>query len=111
VAGKPDLAKDRTIGTGNGMLSVGDLIKLSHNKALLDEQSELPQYFKVVDFAGQEDYLTTHHLFLSAKAFCLLVVDIERYTPERFRPDVQVWLETLESRLGGSTEVLVSELI
>jgi len=106
-SGKPCLVKQRTVGTETSSLTIDRLCSFSDLAQGLLRNT--PQSLHVVDFAGQEDYLSTHHLFLTAQAFCLLVVDMERYTAGRFRPDVEVWLETLETRLGGATVLLVSE--
>ena len=65
------------------------------------------------DFAGHSKYYSTHQLFLSKGALHLLVVDIERFSKEpSARVElVDVWLDALQSRVPGSSVLVVATQI
>lgn len=66
------------------------------------------------DFAGHSNYYHCHHLFLSAHALHLLVVDLKRFseTPGAHRGDlVDVWLDALQRKVPGSSVLVVATQI
>lgn len=62
------------------------------------------------DFAGHDDYHSTHSLFLSGGALFLLVVDLARLLSEpSSRSDtVHIWLDTLLSQTPGAVVQIVA---
>ena len=65
------------------------------------------------DFAGHDEYYSTHQAFLSKGALHLLVVDLKRFTDEvSVRGElVDVWLDALQCRVPGSSVLVVATQI
>lgn len=61
------------------------------------------------DFAGHDDYHSTHSLFLSRGALFLLVVDLARFVddPSSRSDSIYVWLDTLLCRTPGAVVQIV----
>jgi GTPase SAR1 family protein len=61
------------------------------------------------DFAGQEDYYITHHLFLTSGALYMLVFDLHKYecTDESFQRLVMDWVRSIQARCPGVKLMLV----
>lgn len=98
--------EERTVGVDVGRLDVSGLLSMLPPDFHCDKAS-LPRQLQAIDFAGQSDYMSTHQLFLTARTLCLLVVDISVYQADHYNVAVQPWLDSLESRLGGCTDVMV----
>lgn len=62
------------------------------------------------DFAGHDDYHSTHSLFLSGGALFLLVVDLARFVndPSSRSDAVHIWLDTLLCRTPGAVVQVVA---
>ena len=62
------------------------------------------------DFAGHQEYYSTHQVFLSKGALHLLVVDITRFVDEPVARGelVDVWLNALQCRVPGSSVLVVA---
>lgn len=65
------------------------------------------------DFAGHQEYHSTHQIFLSEGALHLLVVDLERFseTPSARNNLVCIWLDVLQCRVPGSNVLVVATKI
>ncbi|CAM9528387.1 unnamed protein product [Ectocarpus fasciculatus] len=62
------------------------------------------------DFAGHDDYYSTHQLFLTSGALHLLVVDLHKFAcdPSSTGDTVHVWLDSLLCRVPGSVVLVVA---
>lgn len=62
------------------------------------------------DFAGHSEYYSTHQIFLSKGALHLLFMDIERFSkePSASSESVDVWLDALQSRVPGSSVLVIA---
>ncbi|CAM9405323.1 unnamed protein product [Ectocarpus fasciculatus] len=62
------------------------------------------------DFAGHDDYYSTHQLFLTSGALHLLVVDLHKFAcdPSSTGDTVYVWLDSLLCRVPGSVVLVVA---
>lgn len=54
---------------------------------------------KMYDFAGQQEYYATHHIFLTERALYLLAFDLSKYSTATFHDQVLFWLETIQDRV------------
>lgn len=59
-----------------------------------------PANFLIYDFAGQEEYYATHHLFLGSKALYLLAFDLSKYTSNRLDRQILSWWDTIQNRVS-----------
>ncbi|XP_019646424.1 PREDICTED: malignant fibrous histiocytoma-amplified sequence 1 homolog [Branchiostoma belcheri] len=62
--------------------------------------------FLTWDFAGQQDYLVTHPVFITKDALVLLVVNLERYRlndEDSYRREVGVWIDNIAMRVPDAT--------
>ncbi|CAN0069798.1 unnamed protein product [Pylaiella littoralis] len=68
-----------------------------------------PVEFVFWDFAGHDDYHSTHSLFLSTGALFLLVVDLARFVddPSSRGDSIYIWLDTLLCRIPGAVIQIV----
>ena len=85
--------EDRTIGL--------DLVRWVVKQTLPSSALTL----NVQDFAGQEIYYATHHLFLSPRAAYILVFDASR---EDVEAQVEPWLDSLQANVPGALVLLVA---
>ncbi|CAN0337242.1 unnamed protein product, partial [Ectocarpus sp. 13 AM-2016] len=62
------------------------------------------------DFAGHDDYYSTHQLFLTSGSLHVLVVDLHKfvYDPSSTGDTVYVWLDSLLCRVPGSVVLVVA---
>ncbi|XP_030650044.1 malignant fibrous histiocytoma-amplified sequence 1 homolog [Chanos chanos] len=62
------------------------------------------------DFAGQEEYYFTHHVFITPNAFVILTVDLCSYDmdkPKSFDENVSFWLKNIQLKVPNSVVLLV----
>ncbi|XP_056602695.1 malignant fibrous histiocytoma-amplified sequence 1 [Triplophysa dalaica] len=62
------------------------------------------------DFAGQEEYYNTHHVFITAEAFVILAIDLSSYqteNPQSFDEKVGFWIKNIHLKIPGSVVLLV----
>ncbi|KAI8483914.1 hypothetical protein Bbelb_383040 [Branchiostoma belcheri] len=62
--------------------------------------------FLTWDFAGQQDYLVTHPVFITKDALVLLVVNLERYRlndEDSYRREVGVWIDNIAMRVPDAS--------
>ncbi|KAK3510173.1 hypothetical protein QTP70_026761 [Hemibagrus guttatus] len=59
------------------------------------------------DFAGQEEYYFTHHVFITAQAFVILAVDLSKYKPESFREKVGFWINNIQLKVPNAVVLLL----
>ncbi|XP_049326910.1 malignant fibrous histiocytoma-amplified sequence 1 homolog isoform X2 [Astyanax mexicanus] len=62
------------------------------------------------DFAGQEEYYITHHVFITPQAFVILAVDLSSYDskdPSSFREKVGFWINNIQLKVPNSVVLLV----
>lgn len=62
------------------------------------------------DFAGHDDYYSTHSLFLSSGALFLLVVDLARFVnePSSRSDSIHIWLDKVVCRTPGAVVQIVA---
>ncbi|CAH1251249.1 MFHAS1 [Branchiostoma lanceolatum] len=66
--------------------------------------------FLTWDFAGQQDYLVTHPVFITKDALVLLVVNLEKYElkdEESYRRHVGVWIDNISMRVPDAAVLVV----
>ncbi|XP_026234834.1 malignant fibrous histiocytoma-amplified sequence 1 homolog isoform X2 [Anabas testudineus] len=66
--------------------------------------------FLLWDFAGQEEYYLTHHVFITPRALVILTVDLARYNimePQSFKDQVWFWINNIQLRVPDSVVLLV----
>ncbi|XP_051563673.1 malignant fibrous histiocytoma-amplified sequence 1-like isoform X2 [Myxocyprinus asiaticus] len=62
------------------------------------------------DFAGQEEYYITHHVFITAQAFVILAIDLASYQikdPQSFNEKVGFWIKNIQLKIPDSVVLLV----
>ncbi|XP_066510729.1 malignant fibrous histiocytoma-amplified sequence 1-like [Hoplias malabaricus] len=62
------------------------------------------------DFAGQEEYYITHHIFITPQAFVILAIDLSSYhteDPQSFREKVGFWISNILLKVPNSVVLLV----
>ncbi|KAL6461475.1 hypothetical protein MHYP_G00296190 [Metynnis hypsauchen] len=62
------------------------------------------------DFAGQEVYYITHHVFITPQAFVILAVDLSSYhteDPKSFSEKVGFWINNIQLKVPNSVVLLV----
>ncbi|XP_050969628.1 malignant fibrous histiocytoma-amplified sequence 1 homolog [Labeo rohita] len=61
------------------------------------------------DFAGQEEYYITHHVFITAQAFVILAIDLSSYNMDvqSFKENVGFWIKNLQLKIPDSVVLLV----
>ncbi|KAI4896254.1 hypothetical protein NFI96_031502 [Prochilodus magdalenae] len=62
------------------------------------------------DFAGQEEYYITHHVFITPQAFVILAIDLSRYRsddPQSFSENVGFWINNIQLKVPNSVVLLV----
>mmetsp|Transcript_20768 Transcript_20768/g.29162 ORF Transcript_20768/g.29162 Transcript_20768/m.29162 type:complete len:1031 (+) Transcript_20768:58-3150(+) len=67
---------------------------------------KLSMSFYVWDFAGQEEYYTTHHFFLTQSAIYLLVLDLSKPVDELI-PRITFWLDSITYYAPDSPIIVV----
>ncbi|XP_040898006.1 malignant fibrous histiocytoma-amplified sequence 1 homolog isoform X2 [Toxotes jaculatrix] len=66
--------------------------------------------FLLWDFAGQEEYYLTHHVFITPRALVILTIDLARYSivdPQSFKDQLWFWLNNIQLRVPDSVVLLV----
>ncbi|XP_056232533.1 malignant fibrous histiocytoma-amplified sequence 1 homolog [Seriola aureovittata] len=62
------------------------------------------------DFAGQEEYYLTHHVFITSRALVILTVDLSSYSienPQSFKDKLWFWINNIQLRVPDSVVLLV----
>uniref|UniRef100_UPI0037E8CCFE malignant fibrous histiocytoma-amplified sequence 1 n=1 Tax=Semicossyphus pulcher TaxID=241346 RepID=UPI0037E8CCFE len=62
------------------------------------------------DFAGQEEYYLTHHVFITPRALVILTVDLASYSivdPQSFKDQLWFWINNIQLRVPDSVVLLV----
>ncbi|KAM6980609.1 malignant fibrous histiocytoma-amplified sequence 1 [Aplochiton taeniatus] len=62
------------------------------------------------DFAGQEEYYLTHHVFITPRALVILAVDLANYSiqdPQSYDEKVGFWVNNIQLRVPNSVVLLV----
>ncbi|XP_019899679.1 malignant fibrous histiocytoma-amplified sequence 1 homolog isoform X2 [Esox lucius] len=62
------------------------------------------------DFAGQEEYYLTHHVFITPRALVILAVDLASYKmedPQSYKEKVCFWINNIQLRVPASVVLLV----
>ena len=54
------------------------------------------------DFAGQQEYYATHHLFLTKRALYVLAFDVSKFSSATFADQVQFWVDAISDRVPGA---------
>ncbi|XP_040003008.1 malignant fibrous histiocytoma-amplified sequence 1 [Xiphias gladius] len=62
------------------------------------------------DFAGQEEYYLTHHVFITPRALVILAIDLASYSivdPKSFKDQLWFWINNIQLRVPDSVVLLV----
>ncbi|XP_070817242.1 malignant fibrous histiocytoma-amplified sequence 1 homolog [Chaetodon trifascialis] len=62
------------------------------------------------DFAGQEEYYLTHHVFITPRALVILTIDLSSYSivdPHSFKDQLFFWINNIQLRVPDSVVLLV----
>lgn len=59
------------------------------------------------DFAGQQEYYITHHIFLTERALYVLAFDLSKYSSATFHDQINFWMTSIQERVPGSKVMLV----
>lgn len=61
------------------------------------------------DFAGQEEYYITHHVFITPQAFVILAINLSSYNMDgpSFKENVGFWIRNLQLKIPDSVVLLV----
>lgn len=62
---------------------------------------------KVFDFAGQQEYYLTHHVFLTSRALYIIAFNLAKYTAQTARRHIGLWLSNIQNRSPGAKVILV----
>jgi len=85
---------DRTVGIEQRAWT----FPLSDNKNLI---------MKILDFAGQDEYYLTHHMYLTSRALYIVAFDLYAYKEEDFENVILFFIRSLETRVGNNARVLL----
>jgi len=61
--------------------------------------NEQPINLLTYDFAGQEEYYITHHLFLGSKALYIIAFDLSKYKPSLIDKQIMLWWDSIQNRV------------
>ncbi|XP_017314211.1 malignant fibrous histiocytoma-amplified sequence 1 isoform X1 [Ictalurus punctatus] len=64
-------------------------------------------HFVFWDFAGQEEYYFTHHVFITPQAFVILAIDLSKYDAESFRDKVGFWINNIQLKVPNAVVLLL----
>ncbi|XP_071392694.1 malignant fibrous histiocytoma-amplified sequence 1 homolog [Centroberyx affinis] len=62
------------------------------------------------DFAGQEEYYLTHHVFITPRALVIIAIDLASYStvdPQSFKDQLWFWINNVQLRVPDSVVLLV----
>jgi GTPase SAR1 family protein len=62
---------------------------------------------KMLDFAGQDEYYLTHHMYLTARAMYVIAFDLYTYKDEDFERVILFFLRSLQMRVPGAKLLIV----
>jgi len=62
-------------------------------------KNQQPINLLTYDFAGQEEYYITHHLFLGSKALYIIAFDLSKYTPNSLDRQIMLWWDSIQNRV------------
>ncbi|KAF4091051.1 hypothetical protein AMELA_G00032720 [Ameiurus melas] len=63
--------------------------------------------FVLWDFAGQEEYYVTHHVFITPQAFVILAIDLSKYDAKFFRKKVGFWINNIRLKVPNAVVMLL----
>ncbi|XP_047435872.1 malignant fibrous histiocytoma-amplified sequence 1 homolog isoform X2 [Mugil cephalus] len=66
--------------------------------------------FLLWDFAGQEEYYLTHHVFITSRALVILTIDLASYNivdPQSFKDQLWFWINNIQLRVPDAVVMLV----
>jgi len=67
--------------------------------AMERDESEQSVNMLTYDFAGQEEYYITHHLFLGSKALYIVAFDLSTYEPKTLDKQIMLWWDSIQNRV------------
>jgi len=71
------------------------------------ENGRKPLNLKVLDFAGQDEYYITHHLYLTARALYIIAFDLSTYEDADFDRVLLFFLRSLQMRVPHARLLIV----
>ena len=59
------------------------------------------------DFAGQQEYYITHHIFLTERALYMLAFDLSKYNDATYSRQIEFWMNSIQDRVPGAKVLFV----
>jgi len=67
--------------------------------AMQRNEEQRPVNLLTYDFAGQEEYYITHHLFLGSKALYIIAFDLSKYKHGTLDSQIMLWWDSIQNRV------------
>jgi len=100
-AGKTSLINGMINPNARALTRVGDRTVGIEKRtwAIQRNKNQHPVNLLTYDFAGQEEYYITHHLFLGSKALYIIAFDLSKYEPGTLDKQILLWWESIQNRV------------
>jgi len=100
-AGKTSLINGMVNPDTTALTRVGDRTVGIEKRTWVMERNEIQQPVNLLtyDFAGQEEYYITHHLFLGSKALYIIAFDLSKYEPSLLDAQIMLWWDSIQNRV------------
>jgi len=100
-AGKTSLINGLIDPNTTALTRVGDRTVGIEKRTWIMERSErnLPVNLLTYDFAGQEEYYITHHLFLGSRALYIIAFDLSKYEAHLLDQQIMFWWNCIQDRV------------
>jgi len=100
-AGKTSLINGLINPDATALTRVGDRTVGIEKRIWVMERNENEQPINLLtyDFAGQEEYYITHHMFLGSKALYIIAFDLSKYEPNLLDMQIMLWWDSIQNRV------------
>jgi len=100
-AGKTSLVNGLINPNATSLTRVGDRTVGIEKRTWVMNRSnnEQPINMLTYDFAGQEEYYITHHLFLGSNALYMIAFDLSKYKPNLLDDQIMLWWDSIQNRV------------
>jgi len=100
-AGKTSLINGLINPRTKALTRVGDrTVGIEKRTWVMKENEKIhPINMLMYDFAGQEEYYITHHLFLGSKALYIIAFDLSKYEPRFLDRQIMLWWDSIQNRV------------
>jgi len=99
-AGKTSLINGLIQQDVRALTRVGDrTVGIEQRTWVMDRSETYPANLLIYDFAGQEEYYITHHLFLGSKALYILAFDLSKYNDSLLDQQIIFWWDSIQNRV------------